>query len=133
MTMKKFKDYRMFWATLLLFMFFIGLGTFCFLTEKKMPMIGSVILALIALFLLLVRYKNILMDDVMVIYEWKMIAMLPTMVDYKDILSVEKKSKHVVNVQHIRLSKVYVFDSDDFVNAYVQLKEAYNKTQKSKL
>ncbi|MEG0366263.1 MAG: hypothetical protein RR585_05480 [Coprobacillus sp.] len=130
MTMKRFREYRMFWIVLILFMVFAGVGTYCYLVGNKLPMIGCLILAGVSLFLLLIRYKIILMDDVMMIYEWKLIAMLPTMVDYGDIQSIEKKNKHCVLVHHKTLSRVYVFNSDEFISTYQELKTVYDQTKK---
>ena len=128
MTMKRFKDYRMFWVILVLFGFFIGTGTYSLLIGNKLPAIGCFLLATIAFFMTIVRYKNILMDDTMMIYEWKIMAMLPTMIEYKDIQSVEKIGKHRLVVKHKKESYVYVFDSDAFIDTYQQLRQEFDKT-----
>lgn len=121
---KKFKEYRMYFVCLFIFMVFVAMGVF-FSMEKRTPqMIGSLMLALIALFLLLMRYKMVLFDDMMIIYEWKVAAMLPTMIEYKDIQSIEKKSKHHLLIHHSYDSHVYVFDSDDFLKCYHELKQS---------
>lgn len=120
---KKFKEYRMFIVCLILFMAFVGIGTFCLLQGHKIQAIGSFMLALIALFLLLLRYKMVLYDDMMMIYEWKVAAMLPTIIEYKDIQSIEKKSQHHLVITHQHVSHVYVFDSDVFLSTYNALKQ----------
>lgn len=86
--------------------------------------IGAFFLSIIALFLILGRYKMILYDDMMMIYEWKVAAMLPTMIEYKNIQSIEKQSKHHVIIFHNRKSHVYVFDSETFIQAYDSLRKA---------
>lgn len=120
---KKFKEYRMFILCLIIFMVFLGIGIFSFLNHKQIQMIGAMMLALIALFLLLLRYKMVLYGDMMMIYEWKVAAMLPTLIEYKDIQSIEKKSKHHLVITHQRVSHVYVFDSDLFLSTYHSLKK----------
>ena len=119
---KKFKEYRMFLVCFVIFIAFLGVAVFCGLEGHKTQMIGALMLSFIALFLLLLRYKMVLFDDVMMIYEWKVAAMLPTIIEYKDIQSVEKKSQHHVVIQHTHISHIYVFNSDLFISAYESLK-----------
>ncbi len=119
---KKFKEYRMFIVCLVIFIAFVGFAIMCAFRGQMMQMIGALMLSLIALFLLLARYKMALFDDVMMIYEWKVVAMLPTMIEYQNIQSIEKKSKHHLIIHHTHTSHVYVFDSDLFIETYNQLK-----------
>lgn len=119
---KKFKEYRMFLVCLFVFMAFLGVAIYCGIEGRKMQMIGALMLSFIALFLLLLRYKIVLFDDVMMIYEWKIAAMLPTIIEYKDIQSIEKKSQHHVIIQHKRTSHIYIFNSDLFISTYESLK-----------
>jgi len=121
---KRFKEYRMFIVCLMMFIAFIGIGVYSAMNGHKPQMIGAFMLALIALFLLLGRYKMVLFDDVMMIYEWKVAAMLPTIIEYKDIQSIEKKSKHHLVIHHTHESHVYVFDSDEFLKYYNSFNKA---------
>lgn len=121
---KKFKEYRMFMVCLIIFAAFLGVAVYCGLEGHKTQMIGALMLSLIALFLLLLRYKMVLFDDVMMIYEWKVAAMLPTMIEYKDIQSIEKKSKHHIMIAHKHVSHIYVFDSDFFISTYEALRKS---------
>lgn len=120
---KKFKEYRMFIVCLLLLFLFIGTGIYCFMIGEKIKMIAMILFSLIALVLLLGRYKMVLFEDCMIIYEWKYLAMLPTMIEYQDIQSIEKKSKHHILIQHQRITHIYVFDSDLFIKTYLDLKK----------
>lgn len=49
--------------------------------------------------------------------------MLPTIIEYKDIQSIEKKSKHHLIVRHVHQSHVYVFDTDLFISTYESMKK----------
>lgn len=118
---KRFKEYRMFLFCFILFLLFIGLGVYSLFQDESMRALGLAIFALIALFLLLGRYKMVLYDDMMMIYEWKVAAMLPTMIEYKDIQSIEKKSKHHLVIHHRKDSHIYVFNSDAFISYYESL------------
>lgn len=120
---KKFKEYRMFIVCLLLLFFFTGMGIYCFMIGEKIKIIAMILFSLIALVLLLGRYKMVLFEDCMIIYEWKYLAMLPTMIEYQDIQSIEKKSKHHILIQHQRITHIYVFDSDLFIKTYLDLKK----------
>lgn len=123
MIIKRFKDYRMFWVCLIILMIFVGLGTYAMLNKLVMQAMGCFLLSFTAVFLLTVRYKNMFFEDAMIIYEWKVAAMLPTAIDFKDITSLERKSKHHLIVHHIKDSHVYVFNSDDFIEYYHSLKK----------
>lgn len=119
---KKFKEYRMFIVCLIIFMIFIGISVYSGLCGYRMQMIGAIMLSLISLYLLLLRYKMVLFDDMMMIYEWKVAAMLPTMIEYKDIQSIEKKSMHHLVIHHLHDSHIYVFNSDLFIQTYQSMK-----------
>lgn len=120
---KKFKEYRMFWVCLVIFIVFIGMSIYFGVQGHIAQLIGTCLLSLIALFLLLLRYKMVLFDDMMMIYEWKVAAMLPTMIEYKDIQSMERKSKHHLIITHKHVSHVYVFNTDQFISTYQSIKK----------
>lgn len=105
---KKFKEYRMFLVCLFVFMAFLGVAIYCGIEGRKMQMIGALMLSFIALFLLLLRYKIVLFDDVMMIYEWKIAAMLPTIIEYKDIQSIEK-SLNIMLLSNINVLAISIF------------------------
>lgn len=121
---KKFKEYRMFIVCFILFLFFLGMGIYSLIEGEKTKVIAMSLLSLIAFGLLVGRYKIVLFEDAMIVYEWKIFAMLPVMIDYKDIQFIEKKSKHHLVVQHKRLTHIYVFNSDVFMNTYDDLKKS---------
>ena len=87
--------------------------------QKALPQaIGCLLLSLIALLLMTARYKIILFDNEMMIYEWKVAAMLPTLIPYQNIQTIQKKSKHHIIVEHQKTSHIYVFNSDAFLETY---------------
>lgn len=124
---KKFKEYRMFIVCFILFLFFLGMGIYSLIEGEKTKVIAMSLLSLIAFGLLVGRYKIVLFEDAMIVYEWKIFAMLPVMIDYKDIQFIEKKTKHHLVVQHKRLTHIYVFNSDVFMNTYDDLKKSDGK------
>lgn len=124
---KKFKEYRMFIICFIIFLFFVGMGIYSLIEGEKTKVIAMSLLSLIAFGLLVGRYKIVLFEDAMIVYEWKIFAMLPVMIDYKDIQFIEKKSKHHLVVHHQKLTHVYVFNSDVFMNTYDDLKKSDGK------
>ena len=120
---KKFKEYRMFWVCLILVVTFVAVSIYCLMAHHTPQAIGAGLLSLIALFLLILRYNMVLFDDMMMIYEWKVVAMLPTVIEYKDIQSMTVVNRHKVDIQHTHKSSVYVFDSQEFVNTYDKIQK----------
>ena len=121
---KKFKEYRMFLLCTVMLIIFVGMAIY-YLVNKSMPrFIAMLIFSFIALTLVLGRFNIVLFDDSMILYEWKLAAMLPIVVDYKDIKNIEKKSKHCVVVEHKKKTNVYIFNSNQFLKAYKDLKES---------
>lgn len=121
---KKFKEYRTFLFCFFLFVVLIALSIYVMIQKDFLRSMGLLLLSMMALVLMLTRYKIILFTDEMMIYEWKVLAMLPVMIRYQDIRSLEKKSKHHVIIEHQKKSHVYVFHSDDFISAYQEFKQA---------
>lgn len=120
---KKFRELRMFCLCMIMFIVFMIAAIYFGIHHLKPQMIGALLLSMIALSLVLLRYKMIIYDDMMIIYEWKVAAMLPTMIEYKNIQSIERKSKHHVVITHLHKSHVYVFNSDQFIDAYQNMKK----------
>ncbi len=77
----------------------------------------------IAFILLAARYKHVIYEDMMIIYEWKVAAMLPSLVMYSDIVKVEQKSKFHVVIEHKYKSHVYVFNAKKFIDTYESMKK----------
>lgn len=122
--MKKFKEYRTFLLCLVLFILFMSFGIYAFIQKSLGQAIGGLLLGLIALVLMTARYKIILFDDGIMIYEWKIAAFLPTFISYLDIQSIHKKSKHHIIVQHHKTSHIYVFNSEAFLQAFQEFKKS---------
>lgn len=119
---KKFREFRMNIVLILFNLLFISYAVIQLLDKNIMGVIAASSFILIALMLLLTRYKMILYKDMMIIYEWKILAMLPSLVMYEDIKSMEVKSKHHIIIHHKRKSHIYVFNSARFIETYEQMK-----------
>lgn len=115
---KKFKEYRTFLLCLILFVFFMIFGIYAYMQKNIPQSIGVFLLGFVAFVLMSTRYKIVLFEDEMMIYEWKIAAFLPVLIPYQNIQSIQRKSKHHVMIQHQKTSHVYVFNSDQFIDAY---------------
>lgn len=82
-----------------------------------------IIFTFMALTLCIGRYNLILFDDSMILYEWKILAMLPVLVNYSDIQSITQKSKHHAVVEHKKKTHVYVLNAERFIKSYEELKK----------
>lgn len=120
---KRFKEYRMFLFCLVLFVLIFMMSVMSFVHKDPMRLLAMFILLLVTLFILTTRFKIILFEDMMMIYKWKYVALLPEVIAYKDIESVERKSKHRVEVHHQSKSSVYVWNSDKFIEAYHEIRK----------
>ncbi len=126
---KKFKEYRMFLLCLFLFIVFLVCSVETFFEKNPVRFLAMIILLFVALFLLTTRFKIILFEDMMIIYEWKYVALLPTVINYKDIQSIQKKSKHCVEIIHHKKSHVYVFNSQKFIEEYNKINNSLNSSE----
>lgn len=121
--MKKFKDLRMTIVCAVLFLGLSILAVISYINEDKLRVIVALIAALASLIMMITKYKNILFDDMMIIYQWQIAAMLPVVIKYEDIKEVSVKSKHIAVIEHKKKSKVYVFDAYKFLEAYHELRK----------
>ena len=114
---KRFKELRMFIFCIILFIIFTTIALICFINNDMKRAVIMLVLSFVALTLLLGRYNIMLFDDSVILYEWKILAMLPINVEYKNIKSVEMKSNHHVVIKHRKKSHVYVFNALKFVES----------------
>ena len=69
------------------------LSLYAFMQKALPQAIGCLLLSLIALLLMTARYKIILFDNEMMIYEWKVAAMLPTLIPYQMCIRDRSRSQ----------------------------------------
>lgn len=110
--------------------FFISLSLYAGLVlASKSKMIMGFILSGFMGIMLLMRFNVTLEDCLMLIYEWKVAMMMPVMVEYQDIKSVEAIGKHKIKIVHKVISYTYVRDAGDFMENYQMLKAAWDQKQ----
>lgn len=108
--------------TILLFVF-LSYTIIQIINHNMLGVIGGGSISLIAFILCAFRYKHVLYNDMMIAYVWKIAAIFPILIEYKDIQSIEVKSKYHVIIKHKYESHIYVYDSKKFIETYENMKK----------
>lgn len=112
---KKFKELRMFVFCIVLFLIFSSIALICLINKDIRRALVMLVLSFVALSLLIGRYNIMFFDDSVMLYEWKVFAMLPINVEFKDIKEIIMKSNHHVVIKHKKKTHVYVFNALKFI------------------
>ena len=133
--MKKYKDMRftIIIGTMAALLFILTNYTMVVSKDFTRGAIGYVICVL-AVSLLIFSYNVTFDDSYLVTYEWKVIMLIPVLVEYKDIRSFEVISKHRIKVGYLnRTTNLYVFNAAKANADYQMLKAAFDdKKNKNK-
>ncbi len=119
----KFVELRMFFIVMCILLFFLVYSIVLLLQYNIKGFIITNCFCFFYFIMVVTRNKIILYEEIMLIYEWKYIAMLPSVIHYKDIQSIEAKSKHHIIINHKRKSHCYVFNAPLFIETYKQIKK----------
>ena len=124
----KYKEFRMLIFSIIFF-FVIAITCIYFaLDHNRSKVIVGVILSFVVLMMLTTKYNMRIFNDSMLIYEYKIIGILPAMIDYKDVQEIELVSKHKVRVRHRGTTMLYILDANSF---YEEVMENINEYRKS--
>lgn len=133
--MKKYKDMRftIIIGTMAALLFILTNYTMVVSKDFTRGAIGYVICVL-AVSLLIFSYNVTFDDSYLVTYEWKVIMLIPVLVEYKDIRSFEVVNKHRIKVGYLnRTTNLYVFNAAKANADYQMLKAAFDdKKNKNK-
>lgn len=119
----KYKELRVLAVVLLIF---IGANirlVMAISSHDKRMIIASILVIFSALWITIGRFNHKIGEDYIFIYEYKLIGILPTMIDFKDIQSIDA-TKHTVTIEHQKKSKIYM------LNGIAFQKELMEKLQK---
>lgn len=119
---KKISELRMLIINIILLISFLSYALFQLYNGNKIGMIGGLCMTFIAFVLCFFRYKMVIYKDMMVIYEWKIAAMLPSLIMYEDIKTIEIKSKYHMIIEHKYKSHIYVLNTKKFMETYECMK-----------
>lgn len=123
----KYKEYRILIITIIILIGVLGLSGYFIAVHNFKKLIISATLIFSTMLLLLSRYNMKLFDTSMIVYELKIIGILPIYIDYKDVKDVELLSKHRIVINHEYKSKVYITNAKAF---YDELLEKIDNAKK---
>lgn len=111
--MFKYKDLRMVVISIIL----VVLCVFCGIHFRydRMKLIIVLLLALSVIPTLIVRFNASVFEDGMLIYTFRGVAILPQMIEFKDLASYKLLSKHVLELQsQNKTQKIYLVNAIAF-------------------
>ena len=111
--MFKYKDLRMVVISIILVVLCVLCGIH--FRYDRMKLIIVLLLALSVIPTLIVRFNASVFEDGMLIYTFRGIALLPQMLEFKDLASYKLLSKHVLELQsQNKTQKIYLVNAIAF-------------------
>ena len=111
--MFKYKDLRMVVISIILVVFCVFSGVH--FRYDRMKLIVVLLLVLSVIPTLIVRFNASVFEDGMLIYTFRGIAILPQMIEFKDLASYKLLSKHVLELQsRNKTQKIYLVNAIAF-------------------
>lgn len=110
----KYKDLRMLIITGLLNVVVVAMMIYFAIDHNMKKMIIGLVIFFILIMMTLTKFNSHIFYDSMLVYEYKGIAILPKMIEYKDINQYELLSKHKLRIQHKGNTTLYLVDAEAF-------------------
>ena len=121
--MKKFKDFRVTVFMIVMIPALLALSIYSKVVwHSQMRFVLALIMTITIALICLAGYNLHLYSDIIMIYTWKYVALLPEMIEVKDIKSIKAVSKH--KIAHKYISYAYVSNSEEFMENYQLLQES---------
>lgn len=113
----KFKEPRLLFICLMAFIGMIILAIESLKSGDTTRLIITLVMSLMAISMIVGRFNMMIKDDYIVVYVFRMIGILPVLVDFKDIVKIEKTSKYklAITTKKEKL-KVYILNPDMFID-----------------
>lgn len=123
--MKKYKDFRVTIFMIIIVPALLALSIYSKVVwHSQMRFVLALIMTITIALICLAGFNIHLYSDIIMIYTWKYIAMLPEMIEVKDIKSIQAVSKHKIKIVHKYISYTYVSNSEEFMENYHLLQES---------
>mgnify|MGYP006887261498 FL=1 len=123
--MKKFKDFRVTVFMIIMIPALLALSIYSKVVwHSQMRFVLALIMTITIALICLAGYNLHLYSDIIMIYTWKYVALLPEMIEVKDIKSIKAVSKHKIKIAHKYISYAYVSNSQEFMENYQLLQES---------
>ncbi|MFV0393786.1 MAG: hypothetical protein ACK5LC_05260, partial [Coprobacillaceae bacterium] len=100
----KYRELRMLCFMGLLFLIALAGSLYFFIDGNTSKGIIGLIISFIAIMTLLTKYRMRIDNDFVVVYVFRGIAILPILIDFKDITEVKLLSKHKMVLHHPKKS-----------------------------
>lgn len=95
--MKKFKDFRVTVFMIIMIPALLALSIYSKVVwHSQMRFVLALIMTITIALICLAGYNLHLYSDIIMIYTWKYVALLPEMIEVKDIKSIKAVSKHKI-------------------------------------
>ncbi len=123
----KYKEIRMLVIHTIIFFVASASVLYFFMQQDIVRALIASLITLIILQLLALKNTLKIFDDGCVIYSYKFVAILPIYVDFGDIKSIGKITKHTFIIEHSTKSKVYIVNAPAFCKELKEKLDIYNK------
>lgn len=128
--MKKYKDFRVIIFMVIIVPVLLALSVYSKIVwHSQMRFVIALIMTITIALICLASFNIHLYSDIIMIYTWKYVALLPEMIEVKDIKSIQAISKHKIKIVHKYISYAYVSNSEDFMENYQLLQESAQKEE----
>lgn len=123
--MKKYKDFRVTIFMIIIVPALLALSIYSKVVwHSQMRFVLALIMTITIALICLAGFNIHLYSDIIMIYTWKYIAMLPEMIEVKDIKSIQAVGKHKIKIVHKYISYTYVSNAQEFMENYHLLQES---------
>lgn len=128
--MKKYKDFRVTIFMIIIVPALLALSIYSKIVwHSQMRFVLALIMTITIALICLAGFNIHLYSDIIMIYTWKYIAMLPEMIEVKDIKSISAVGKHKIKIVHKYISYTYVSNSEEFMENYHLLQESAQENE----
>lgn len=128
----KYKEYRMFLFSIIFFLAVVMACIYFAISGNQSKVIIGAVLAGVILILFGSRFNMKIFNDSVMIYEYKIIGVLPGLIEFKNIKEVKLLSKHRLKIKHKGVSVVYLFNAEAFYEELLEYIDEYKKSVDSK-
>lgn len=125
----KYKEFRMLIFSIIMFFVVIAICIYFALDHNRSKVIIGLILSFVVLTMITTKYNMKIFNDSILIYEFKGIGILPSLIDYHDIKNIELVNKHKIKIKHCTTSTLYILSANDFYNELVVTMEQYKNNK----
>ncbi len=123
----KFKEPRLLSICLMAFIGMLVVAFWAAMAQDKMRLIMTLVLSFVALSMVIGRFNLIIKEDYMVVYVFRIIGILPTLVEFQDLVSVKQVGQMKIRITTKKQSfNIYVLKAAVFIDYLKEKTDALN-------